>query len=160
MTLAYVGIGANLGEPREQVKRAIEELESIPDTRLVARSSLYRSEPVGYVDQPPFVNAVAAVDTRLAAKGLLGELKRLEATHGRTRSFPNAPRTLDLDLLLYGEAIIASPELTVPHPRMHERAFVLQPLLEIAPAVLIPGVGRADQCLAACAAGQGVERIG
>lgn len=158
MTLAYVGIGANLSEPRRQVERALEELDRLPETRLVARSSLYRSEPLGYADQPQFVNAVAAVDTGLAPEALLAALLGLEDAHGRQRSFPNAPRTLDLDLLLYGEQTIRRPGLSVPHPRMHERVFVLQPLLEIAPGIAIPGLGPAQPLLAACAA-QGVERI-
>lgn len=159
MTLAYVGIGANLRQPQEQVRRAMRELDGVPDTRVVARSGLYRSAPLGYADQPQFVNAVVAIETALSAEALLGELQRLEAAHGRERSFPNAPRTLDLDLLLYGEAVIDAPALAVPHPRMHQRAFVLKPLLEIAPRIEIPGIGRASACLRACAA-QAVERLG
>jgi 2-amino-4-hydroxy-6-hydroxymethyldihydropteridine diphosphokinase len=158
LTIAYIGIGANLEDPRAQVLRAFDELANVPDTRVTARSSLYRTAPIGHADQPDFVNAVAAVDTRLAARALLRELQALEARHGRRRSFPNAPRTLDLDLLLYGDARIDEPGLSVPHPRMHERAFVLQPLVEIAPQVEIPQRGPASGCLAA-SAGQKVERI-
>lgn len=133
MTLAYVGIGSNLDDPRQQVLGAFEELDQLPLTRVARKSSLYRSAPVGYADQPDFINAVAALETGLPASELFAELKALEDRHGRKRSFANAPRTLDLDLLLYGEQEIASSDLVVPHPRMHERAFVLRPLLEIAP---------------------------
>ena len=133
MTIAYVGIGSNLDDPRAHVTRALGELDQLPHTRVVRKSSLYRSAPLGYAAQPDFVNAVAQLETGLPAERLLAELQGVEARHGRSRSFPNAPRTLDLDLLLFGDATLASPALTVPHPRMHERAFVLEPLLEIAP---------------------------
>ncbi len=133
MTIAYVGVGANLDHPAAHVRAALEELGRLPKTQLAAASSLYRSSPVGYAQQPDFVNAVAAVDTALAPLELLRELQSIETRHGRVRTFRNAPRTLDLDLLLYGEETIDQPGLTVPHPRMHERAFVLKPLLEIAP---------------------------
>jgi 2-amino-4-hydroxy-6-hydroxymethyldihydropteridine diphosphokinase len=158
VTVAFVGLGANLDDPRMQVSQALGELDDIAATRLVRASSLYRSAPLGHVAQPQFVNAVAELDTALSAARLLGELQGLEARHGRTRSFANAPRTLDLDLLLFGDEIIASADLTVPHPRMHERAFVLLPLLEIAPGATVPGRGRASELLQACA-GQAVERI-
>ena len=152
MTTAYVGVGSNLNDPRAQVLQAFTELDELPNTRVVGKSSLYRSAPMGHAAQPDFVNAVAQVETGLPAERLLAELQAVEARHGRERSFPNAPRTLDLDLLLYGNARIASPALTVPHPRMHERAFVLKPLLEIAPQ--LPFTAQ----LAACA-DQEVERI-
>jgi len=159
--IAYVGLGSNLGgtlrEPRAQILAALQELGRLPRTRLAARSSLYRSAPLGHAAQPDFLNAVARLETGLAAEALLGELQAIEQRHGRERPFPDAPRTLDLDLLLYGDAPIASPRLTVPHPRMHERAFVLAPLLELEPEAVIPGRGRAAQLLAACAA-QRVER--
>jgi 2-amino-4-hydroxy-6-hydroxymethyldihydropteridine diphosphokinase len=158
VTLAYVGIGSNLEDPRGQVLRAFDELGRLPRTRVTARSSLYRTAPVGHLAQPDFVNAVAALDTQLLAPELLATLLALEARHDRKRSFANAPRTLDLDLLLYGDAQIDEPGLSVPHPRMHERAFVLAPLVEIAPAAAIPGVGPASEQLAACS-GQKVERI-
>ena len=158
MILAYVGLGANLGEPRRQVEKALSDLRGIPRTRLLQASSLYRSAPLGYAHQPEFVNAVAQVQTDLAAPQLLGELQAIEARHRRTRSFPDAPRTLDLDLLLYGDAIISDKGLLIPHPRMHERAFVLEPLLEIAPATAIPGRGPARALLEACS-GQKVERL-
>jgi 2-amino-4-hydroxy-6-hydroxymethyldihydropteridine diphosphokinase len=158
VTLAYIGIGSNLEEPQAQVSRAFDELARLPRTRLAARSSLYRTAPLGHAAQPDFINAVAALDTELHAEELLRELQAIENRHGRRRSFANAPRTLDLDLLLYDEASINTPGLVVPHPRMHERSFVLQPLLEIAPAAQVPGRGPAAACLAACAQ-QKVERI-
>jgi 2-amino-4-hydroxy-6-hydroxymethyldihydropteridine diphosphokinase len=158
VTAAFVGLGANLGDPRSQVQQAFLELDAIPHTRLVRTSSLYRSEPVGYAEQPQFVNAVAQVETGLPAERLLAELQAIEARHGRSRSFANAPRTLDLDLLLFGNAVIDSKELKVPHPRMHERAFVLLPLLEIAPRAAIPGRGAAKALLEQCK-NQGVERL-
>jgi 2-amino-4-hydroxy-6-hydroxymethyldihydropteridine diphosphokinase len=145
---AYVGIGANLGDPAAQVRGAIAALAALPGTRLAAASSLYRTAPIGYADQPEFVNAVAALDTALAPHALLDALQAIERRAGRERSFRNAPRTLDLDLLLYGDAAIADAALTVPHPRMHERAFVLAPLAEIAPDASIPGHGRAVDCAA------------
>jgi len=157
VSLAYVGVGSNLDGPQRQVAQALGELDGIPGTRVVKRSSLYRSAPVGYAAQPEFVNAVAALDTALDPEALLGELQAIEARHGRSRSFPNAPRSLDLDLLLYGEAEQRTARLTLPHPRMHERAFVLKPLVELEPAIAIPGRGRALDLLAACA-GQRVEK--
>jgi 2-amino-4-hydroxy-6-hydroxymethyldihydropteridine diphosphokinase len=150
VTIAYVGIGSNLQDPRAQVLAAFHELDRLPQTRVVKKSSLYRSAPVGHAAQPDFVNAVAQLETGLPAERLLAELQGVEARHGRERSFANAPRTLDLDLLLFGDARLDTPELQVPHPRMHERAFVLRPLLEIAPHL--------PYRLEACA-GQPVERI-
>ena len=158
MTLAYVGLGSNLDEPRAQVERALDELALLPRSHFKRRSSLYRTAPVGHAAQPNFINAVAAIDTELDAEALLAELQAIESRHARTRSFANAPRTLDLDLLLYGDARINRPGLVVPHPRMHERAFVLQPLVEIAPLAYIPGRGPATVCLGATAA-QKIERI-
>jgi 2-amino-4-hydroxy-6-hydroxymethyldihydropteridine diphosphokinase len=158
VTLAYVGIGANLADPKARVCNAFASLAALPDTRLLRSSSLYRTEPQGYRAQPEFVNAVAELDTRLAPAALLAALQAVEADAGRERSFRNAPRTLDLDLLLYGAERIDQPGLVVPHPRMHERAFVLVPLLEIAPEAAIPGVGSARACLARVA-GQAVERL-
>ncbi len=146
---AFVGLGANLDSPDTQVRRALDELARLPDSSLEARSSLWRSAPVGYAAQPDFINAVAKLDTGLSPEVLLRELQRIESAHARARSFPNAPRTLDLDLLLYGEEVRVTPALTLPHPRMHERAFVLKPLLEIAPLAVIPGHGTAAACLAA-----------
>jgi 2-amino-4-hydroxy-6-hydroxymethyldihydropteridine diphosphokinase len=135
VTIAYVGIGSNLEDPRAQVVQAFDELDRLPHTRVVKKSSLYRTTPVGHAEQPDFINAVAQLETGLPADRLLAELQEVEQRHGRRRSFPNAPRTLDLDLLLFGNSEISTPALTVPHPRMHQRAFVLKPLLEIAPAL-------------------------
>ncbi|HET7198699.1 MAG TPA: 2-amino-4-hydroxy-6-hydroxymethyldihydropteridine diphosphokinase [Burkholderiales bacterium] len=158
MTLAYVGIGANLDDPAARVRGAFASLDGMRDTRVLKRSSLYRSAPLGHRAQPDFVNAVAELDTALAPAELLAGLQAIEARAGRTRSFRNAPRTLDLDLLLYGARRIHEPGLVVPHPRMHERAFVLVPLLELAPEAAIPGVGSARACLGQVA-GQAVERL-
>ncbi|MDR2220789.1 MAG: 2-amino-4-hydroxy-6-hydroxymethyldihydropteridine diphosphokinase [Methylobacillus sp.] len=138
---AYIAIGSNLQDPEQQVLRAFAELNNLPQTQLVAQSALYRTAPVGYADQPDFVNAVAEVRTELQASALLAALFALENAHGRERSFPNAPRVLDLDLLMYDDLEINSPQLTLPHPRMHERGFVLFPLAEIAPDLEIPGHG-------------------
>jgi 2-amino-4-hydroxy-6-hydroxymethyldihydropteridine diphosphokinase len=157
VSIAYVGLGSNLEAPQRQVTQALRELAGVPRTRLIGRSSLYRSAPLGYTAQPQFVNAVAALDTALSPEELLTELQAIEARHGRLRSFPDAPRTLDLDLLLHGEEVRDSMQLTVPHPRMHERAFVLMPLLELAPEISIPGRGPAEALLAACT-GQRVEK--
>lgn len=148
---ATIGLGANLNDPAAQVEYALAELGRLPGTRLLARSSLYASAPVGHVDQPDFINAVAQVETELAPRALLAALLDIEHRHGRERSFRNAPRTLDLDLLLYGNAHFHEDGLTLPHPRMQERGFVLLPLLEIAPDAVIPGHGRAADWLAACA---------
>ena len=158
MTLAYVGLGANIDEPRRQLQTALEELSRLPQTRMAASSGLYRTAPAGYADQPEFFNAVAQLDTALEPVDLLEKLLDLEEQHGRKRSFANAPRTLDLDLLLYGDVRISTPRLTLPHPRMHQRAFVLRPLVEISPDVAIPGRGRARDLLAGCR-NQLAERI-
>ena len=152
MTIAYVGIGSNLADPRAQVLNAFAELDRLPHTRVVKKSSLYRSAPMGHADQPDFINAVAQLETGLPAERLLAELQEVEARHGRQRSFADAPRTLDLDVLLYGDAQFHSKNLTIPHPRMHERAFVLKPLLEINPQ--LPLQAQLDAC-----ADQKIERI-
>ena len=158
MTIAYIGLGSNLADPQSQVETALRELDSVPRSHVIARSSLYRSAPIGYAAQPDFINAVAALDTQLDAPGLLDEIKAIEARHARARSFANAPRTLDLDLLLFGDERIMQPALQVPHPRMHERAFVLEPLVEIAPDARIPGRGPAAEWRDRCP-DQKVERI-
>ena len=159
MSVVFVGLGANLGDPREALESALQELDRLPHTRLVRRSSFYRSAPLGHADQPDFLNAVAQLETALPAERLLGELHAIEASHGRSRSFANAPRTLDLDLLLFGKVVLETPALTLPHPRMHERAFVLQPLVEIAPDTVIPGHGPAAALLKSCKQQQ-LERLG
>ena len=158
MTRAYVGLGSNLGEPLRTLEQAFGELDKLPATRVTARSPLYRGAPIGHTAQPDFVNAVAELNTSLRAGELLAALLEIEARHGRHRTFKNAPRTLDLDLLLYGEEVLASERLTLPHPRMHERAFVLKPLLDVAPDIRIPGHGSARTLLAGCD-NQKVERI-
>lgn len=158
MTLAYVALGANLGNPVATIQAAIVALAAIPASTRVAASSLYCTAPVGLKNQPDFINAVVALETQLEAAALLEHLFAIEADFGRQRSIRNAPRTLDLDLLLHGDAVLDTPTLTLPHPRMHERAFVLAPLAEIAPQVLIPGHGPVARLFAACA-DQRIERI-
>jgi 2-amino-4-hydroxy-6-hydroxymethyldihydropteridine diphosphokinase len=158
MTLAYLALGANLVDPAAQVHAGIEALAVLPDVRLLSVSSLYRSTPVGVRGQPDFVNAVVAAETVLDAHALLAVLLAIEARFGRRRDFRHAPRTLDLDLLLYGAEIIDTPELEVPHPRMHLRAFVLAPLTEIAPDCRIPGRGSAFAWLPAVYA-QRIEKL-
>lgn len=155
---AFIGLGSNLKDPVAQINRAFGELSALFSTRVVARSSLYRSAPVGWAEQPDFVNAVAVVETGLSPQELLAALLAIEQRHGRVREFTNAPRTLDLDLLMYEDLNCNDEDLTLPHPRMHERAFVLMPLTEIAPECVIPGRGSAKALLAACA-GQAVERL-
>jgi 2-amino-4-hydroxy-6-hydroxymethyldihydropteridine diphosphokinase len=147
--IAFIGLGSNLGDSRSQLQRAFADLGQLPETRLIARSSLYRSAPVDYLDQPDFVNAVAKIATALTPQVLLQELLQIEHLHGRERAFRNAPRILDLDVLLYDDLQLHEHGLTIPHPRMHLRAFVLQPLLEIAPDIGIPAVGQAQQALQA-----------
>lgn len=148
---AFIALGANLGDPVGQVESACGELGRLHVTWLVRRSALYLSKPVGYADQPDFVNAVAHVRTQLSPQDLMGALLDIEARHGRDRTFKNAPRTLDLDLLLFEDQALHVPGLTLPHPRMTERPFVLVPLAEIAPHALIPGHGRVADCLAGLA---------
>lgn len=155
----FIGVGANLDDPETGVRRAIDALGQIPETRLVATSSLYRTAPVGYLDQPDFVNAVAELETRLDPPVLLSQLLSIEQRFGRKRSTRNAPRTLDLDMLLYGDRQMQTKNLTLPHPRMAERAFVLVPLAEIAPEVAIGRLGTAVQLLETVRV-DGVERIG
>ena len=155
---AFVGLGANLDDPVSHLLRAFDSLAHLPKTALASRSSLWRSAPLGYANQPEFVNAVARVETELGAEALLDELQGIELAHGRKRAFANAPRTLDLDLLLFGDTVRSTQELTLPHPRMHERAFVLEPLLEIAPDAIIPGHGSARDCLASVR-GQACEKL-
>ncbi len=155
---AFIGLGSNLEDPRSQLLRAFVELGELPDTRLIVHSSLYRSAPVGYPDQPEFVNAVAKIATALTPQALLQALLRIEHQHGRERTFRNAPRTLDLDVLLYDDVQLHEHGLTIPHPQMHRRAFVLQPLLEIAPDCDIPSVGQAQRALHLCS-NQVLERL-
>jgi 2-amino-4-hydroxy-6-hydroxymethyldihydropteridine diphosphokinase len=155
---AYVALGSNLDDPAAQVRAGTQALGMLPGTRLVCCSSLYRTAPVGVTDQPDFINAVCALDTGTPAGALMQALLDIERAHGRQRAIPGGPRTLDLDLLLYGELTCHEPGLTLPHPRLHERAFVLYPLSEIAPGLSIPGHGRIETLLAGCA-GQAIERL-
>ena len=139
---AYLGLGANLQDPAAQVRRALDELHSLPQSRLLSHSPLYKSPPLGPSDQPDYVNAVAALQTGLEPLALLTELRAIELRHGRRRDGSRwGPRTLDLDLLLYGERVLDTPELTLPHPGLHERAFVLYPLFDVAPELEVPGRG-------------------
>jgi 2-amino-4-hydroxy-6-hydroxymethyldihydropteridine diphosphokinase len=158
VTVAYVGLGSNLGDARAHVLRAFEDLARLPETRLEARSALYRSAPLDAPGQADYVNAAAGVDTELSAAQLLAALQDIERRHGRERPYANAPRTLDLDLLLYDEAAFESAMLTLPHPRMHQRAFVLAPLAELDPRLEVPGRGSVRELLARCA-GQRVARL-
>jgi 2-amino-4-hydroxy-6-hydroxymethyldihydropteridine diphosphokinase len=135
---AYIALGSNLCDPASQVKKAFIALEKIPRTKVTQCSSLYQSEPVGYDNQPDFINAVAEVHTDASPETLLKALLDIEQAFGRERPFPNAPRILDLDLLCYDTLVQKTPFLTLPHPRMHLRGFVLLPLAEIAPELVIP----------------------
>lgn len=154
---AWIGLGANLGDARATLREAFAALAALPRSRLHARSSIYRSAPVDAAG-PDFLNAVAALDTGLDADELLAHLLAIERRHGRARPYRNAPRTLDLDLLLYGGVQLDSPGLTLPHPRLHERAFVLAPLAEIEPTLEIPGHGPIATLLEHVR-GQRIERI-
>jgi 2-amino-4-hydroxy-6-hydroxymethyldihydropteridine diphosphokinase len=145
---AVIALGSNIQDPEAQVRGAFDEIAALPGTRLVKRSALYRTAPVGYLDQPEFVNACALVETTLAPHALLDELLAIEKRHGRVRAIRNGPRTLDLDVVLYGESRIDEPGLVVPHPRAHERRFVLEPLVEVWPEASIPGRGKAAELLA------------
>ncbi len=147
---AYVGLGSNLNNPVRQIRSAFAALDAIAGTCCVAYSSLYRSKPLGDRVQPDYVNAVAAVDTRLTAHELLQELHLIEAEHGRVRTERWEPRTLDLDLLLYGDQRHEGKALTVPHPGLSERDFVLFPLHEIAPELHIPGAGSLRHLMERC----------
>ena len=155
--IAYIALGSNLEQPVLQVRQAFEELEQLPFTQLLLRSALYRSEPLGRQDQPDFINAVVKIATGLAPHALLAALLAIEQHHGRMRESLNAPRTLDMDILLYDDLQYNDALLTVPHPRMHLRAFVLQPLQEIAPDCVIPGYGPVVDLLAICT-GQRLQR--
>lgn len=157
MDRAYIGLGANLGDARATLQAACDALAQLPGTTLAARSSWYRSAPID-AQGPAFVNGVAALDTTLAPLELLDALQAIEQRHGRERPYRNAPRTLDLDLLLYADLLLHTERLTLPHPRLYERAFVLLPLAELAPALVIPGHGPVHELLAAVA-GQDVERL-
>jgi 2-amino-4-hydroxy-6-hydroxymethyldihydropteridine diphosphokinase len=155
--IAYVGIGANLGDAQGNVRDAIARLGKLPGTRVASHSASYRTAPIDS-SGPDYINAVACLDTELGPHALLAALQAIELDHGRERPYRNAPRTLDLDLLLYGDQVIAAPDLVVPHQRMLERAFVLEPLLEIAPDIDVPGRGPARNFLASVS-GQAITRL-
>jgi 2-amino-4-hydroxy-6-hydroxymethyldihydropteridine diphosphokinase len=146
---AFVGLGSNLGDPVNQVRLALNELSQLGTTRLLRQSAFYRTPPWGNTDQPEFVNAVAEIETGLSARQLLDSLLRIEARAGRVREGLRwGPRLIDLDLLIYGDARIDEANLHVPHPRMHERAFVMVPLAELEPSLVVPGVGDLADLLA------------
>ncbi len=149
MARAHVGLGANLGERAETLRRALELLAEIPGTEVVAVSSFRETDPVGYLDQPRFLNGAAALETSLSPRELLDALLAVERELGRTREGARfGPRTVDLDLLLYGDARLDEPGLTLPHPRLHERRFALEPLAELDPELVVPGRGRVTDLLA------------
>ena len=157
---AYIGLGSNLDNTRRQVEKALQELTAVEHMSLLKHSSLYRTRPIGPKNQPDYINAVASLVTVLDAEGLLDQLQTIEQTHRRVRGGERwGPRTLDLDLLIYGEATIDTRRLRVPHPEMANRAFVLLPLSEIAPINMdIPGIGRLQDLLLKLS-GEGVERL-
>jgi len=149
---ACIGLGGNLGDVAAALRSALAGLDALPRTRLVAASGFHRTPAWGVEAQPDFINAVAVLETGLAPRALLEALLRIERGHGRERAADGSrwgPRTLDLDLLLYGDQVIDEPDLVVPHPQMHARAFVLVPLAEVAPDAFVPGRGRVDALLAA-----------
>jgi len=159
--LACIGLGANLGDATATVQAALQALDALPHTRLLKASRLYRTPAWGKTDQPAFVNAAAVLETELDARALLDAMLGIERDHGRERLDGQrwGARTLDLDLLLYGDEVIDEPGLHVPHPHLHERAFALVPLVEIAPDLVIPGHGRASDLVAAMVTGD-IHAIG
>lgn len=156
-TRCYIGFGANLGDALTTLRQAAEALAGLPRSRLVAVSSPYRTAPIDS-SGPDYFNAVAAVDTELSPQELLARLQSIEAAHGRERPYRNAPRTLDLDILLFGDTVLDEPGLTLPHPRLHERAFVLHPLLELVPGLMHPTRGALAEHMHAVQ-GQAIERL-
>lgn len=146
----FIALGSNLENPVSQIQQAFDELEQLPGICLISHSSLYKSAPVGRLDQPDFINAVAWIETTLAPHDLLNALLGIEHRHGRVRESLNAPRTLDLDILMYDDLEWLNEKLTLPHPRMSQRAFVLKPLMEIAPDCHVPGHGHVAQLLSLC----------
>ncbi|WP_043308779.1 2-amino-4-hydroxy-6-hydroxymethyldihydropteridine diphosphokinase [Pseudomonas sp. ML96] len=160
MERVYIGLGSNLAEPRQQLEAALAAIAALPSSQLAATSSLYASDPLGPPDQPRYVNAVAALDTELAPLQLLDALQRIELEQGRVRKAERwGPRTLDLDILLFGDRLLSEERLTVPHYHMHARAFVLYPLAEIAPADLQLADGRNLPALLAVCPYLGLERL-
>lgn len=158
MNTAYVALGANLGDPATTLRAAFGALANLPESRVVRCSSLYRTAPIGNIQQPEFINAVAKLETTLAPESLLDALLEIETRFGRLRAEKNGPRTLDLDLLLYNNQEMDLPRLSLPHPRLHLRAFVLYPLAEIAPQLQLPGRGSLAAWLPAVAI-QGIAKL-
>lgn len=154
----FIALGSNLEEPVIQILQAFDELAQLPDSTLLKRSSLYKSAPIGRIDQPDFINAVAQIETAKKPHDLLSALLKIEHQHKRVREEINAPRTLDLDILIYGNLQYQDSTLILPHPRINQRAFVLQPLVEICPDCSIPGLGDAKELLTACL-NQKIEKI-
>jgi 2-amino-4-hydroxy-6-hydroxymethyldihydropteridine diphosphokinase len=150
MTRVFIGLGSNLDQPTQQLKKAITEFDHIPLTSVVQISPFYQTKPVGYLDQPDFVNAVIEVNTYLEPKELLAHMQLIEKQHGRIRTFQNAPRTLDLDLLAFEQLVYHDSELTLPHPRIQDRAFVLVPFNNIAPEFVIPTIGKVSELALQC----------
>jgi 2-amino-4-hydroxy-6-hydroxymethyldihydropteridine diphosphokinase len=149
MNIAYVGLGANLGDRERTLRRALALLDDREGVVVAAVSTLRETAPVGYVDQPPFLNGVARLETELAPRQLLRVLLDVELELGRDRSGPRfGPRTVDLDLLVYGDVELDEADLAVPHPRLHERRFALEPLAELAPGLVVPGRGPVERLLA------------
>lgn len=158
MHQAFIALGSNLQDPQAQVERALKTIANTSSIKLVQASSLFKTAPIGYDNQPDFINAVAEIETDLSPLELLHTLLAIETQHGRERPFPNAPRILDLDVLLYENIEINTAELTLPHPRMHTRGFVMLPLTEIAPKISIGNYGYADDLAAKCD-NQGVSKL-
>ena len=147
----FIALGSNLEDPVFQVRKALDEIAILPENNLLACSSLYRSAPIGKCDQPDFINAVVQIETTFSPHNLLKALLQIEQNHGRVRGLPNDPRTLDLDILMYDKLECNKHNLILPHPRMHQRAFVLKPLMEISKDCIIPGRGTVAELLSACA---------
>jgi len=158
MHQAFIALGSNLQDPQAQVERALQTIANTPNIKLIKASSLFKTAPIGYDNQPDFINAVAKIETDLSPLELLHSLLEIETQHGRERPFPNAPRVLDLDVLLYANVEINTAELTLPHPRMHTRGFVMLPLAEIAPKINIGNHGYADELASKCD-NQGVNKL-
>lgn len=158
MSTAYIGLGSNLDDPLQQLKQAMDELGKLAEDGIEC-SSFYRTGPIGFADQPDFLNAACRFETALAPEELLARLLQIEAKHGRRRDgVRDGPRALDLDLLLYDDQILNSPRLSLPHPRLHERAFVLYPLFELNPELSVPGHGPVAELIRACR-DQRIERL-
>jgi 2-amino-4-hydroxy-6-hydroxymethyldihydropteridine diphosphokinase len=158
MHQAFIALGSNLQDPQKQIQFALQTIANLPDIEIIKASSLYQTTPVGYDNQPDFINAVAEISTKLAPLALMRTLLKIEASQGRERPFPNAPRVIDLDLLLYDDVVMETEELTLPHPRMSGRGFVMLPLAEIAPKITIGTHGYADVLAAKCD-NQGVQKL-